>query len=298
MASSVGLAESKSSPKLPDIVLSTVEVAPPAATMMAEQPQCKTDSGGSCWIFSCYAWRGPTDCTDSDCVCKEGYCANEQGVCMASPVGLAETMSATMLPEIVPSTVEVAPPAATMMAEQPQCKTDSGGSCWIFSCYAWRGPTDCTDSDCVCKQGYCANEQGVCMASPVGLAESNSSTMFSEIVSSRVEVAPPAATMMAEQPQCKTESGGSCWIFSCYAWRGPTDCTDSDCVCKEGYCANDQGVCMASPAGLAESTSLTSPSPASATAVLVLAAGAVSSVVAAFGLRRARASGNSEPLLG
>jgi len=37
---------------------------------------------------------------------------------------------------------------------------DTGGRCAVFgTCYKWRGPTDCIDGKCICKQGYHAVRQ-------------------------------------------------------------------------------------------------------------------------------------------
>ena len=48
-----------------------------------------------------------------------------------------------------------------------------------------------------------------------------------------------------EDEPCYTNTGGTCSMWSCDEGRGPTDCEDSKCICKSGYCLSD-GVCTPS----------------------------------------------------
>lgn len=48
------------------------------------QKTCVKDTGGSCTFLNCFASRGPTDCVDTHCMCKEGFCA-DAGVCHPAP---------------------------------------------------------------------------------------------------------------------------------------------------------------------------------------------------------------------
>jgi len=42
-------------------------------------------------------------------------------------------------------------------ANEGRCTRFSGGTCSVWSCYSSRGPTDCINSKCMCKQGMCAH---------------------------------------------------------------------------------------------------------------------------------------------
>eukprot|EP00435_Cladocopium_sp_Y103_P036524 s840_g9.t1 len=46
----------------------------------------------------------------------------------------------------------------------PGCMADTGGTCSLFECDSNRGPVDCVNGKCQCKQGYCANPTGVCVS--------------------------------------------------------------------------------------------------------------------------------------
>merc|ERR1719199_1635338 len=39
--------------------------------------------------------------------------------------------------------------------------------------------------------------------------------------------------------------GATCWWSNCYESRGPTDCVWGKCKCKEAFCADGAGKCVA-----------------------------------------------------
>eukprot|EP00931_Biecheleriopsis_adriatica_P115035 TRINITY_DN90886_c0_g1_i1.p1 TRINITY_DN90886_c0_g1~~TRINITY_DN90886_c0_g1_i1.p1 ORF type:complete len:760 (+),score=155.97 TRINITY_DN90886_c0_g1_i1:176-2281(+) len=94
-----------------------------------------TDTGGSCRFFWCSHSRGPTQCAQGRCLCKEGYFA-VNGKCTLPTVNLG--------------------------ASSEECEsTDTGGTCRLFYCSRTRGDTECSNGKCVCKAGTCAS-QGIC----------------------------------------------------------------------------------------------------------------------------------------
>merc|ERR1719421_1610683 len=46
---------------------------------------------------------------------------------------------------------------------------------------------------------------------------------------------------------CQTNTGGTCFIFACYAWRGPTRCMEGKCLCPQDYCSVDGSCKSAQP---------------------------------------------------
>eukprot|EP00930_Biecheleria_cincta_P049558 TRINITY_DN34758_c0_g1_i1.p1 TRINITY_DN34758_c0_g1~~TRINITY_DN34758_c0_g1_i1.p1 ORF type:complete len:731 (+),score=118.07 TRINITY_DN34758_c0_g1_i1:103-2295(+) len=94
------------------------------------------------------------------------------------------------------------------------CDTHTGGSCRFFGCHESRGPTDCRSYECRCKPGYCA-VAGVCIA---------------------------RATK--QRSSCGRNTGGTCnFLSGCKDFRGPTDCVNGQCICKPGWCSDDDGSC-------------------------------------------------------
>merc|ERR1719389_68333 len=45
--------------------------------------QCLQNTGGSCLISNCDAWRGATQCSFGRCLCSPGACAGADGKCYA-----------------------------------------------------------------------------------------------------------------------------------------------------------------------------------------------------------------------
>jgi len=87
------------------------------------------------------------------------------------------------------------------------CEQQTGGTCSVFGCADSRGPTDCTNSKCLCRRGFC-NKEGTCYP----------------------------LTYQA----CARETGGTCsdgYGGGCSWWRGQTKCESSKCLCKTGGCA-------------------------------------------------------------
>jgi hypothetical protein len=71
---------------------------------------------------------------------------------------------------------------------------------------------------------------------------------------------------------CYTNTGGTCSMWSCDEGRGPTDCEDSKCICKSGYCLSD-GVCT--PSSQSQAVAVSSAKPKHVHSDAVLAALAV-----------------------
>jgi len=110
------------------------------------------------------------------------------------------------------------------------CTQDTGGTCYISKCYAWRKHATCSSGKCLCPSGMCAY-QGSCIAP------------------ARLPSAPPP-------PVCQMKTGGTCRFSGCASWR-KAECTGfsfgfssgftlGQCVCTAGTCAKD-GKCVPSP---------------------------------------------------
>ncbi|CAK8986034.1 unnamed protein product [Durusdinium trenchii] len=96
---------------------------------------------------------------------------------------------------------------------------DTGGTCRIFLCSRTRGPTMCSSGKCFCRPGLCA-EDGYCVPPKV---------MSSDLGS-------------GPDQECQVDTGGTCKFLWCWHGRGPTNCIDGKCQCREGYCQKD-GTC-------------------------------------------------------
>eukprot|EP00928_Gymnodinium_smaydae_P100125 TRINITY_DN9750_c0_g1_i4.p1 TRINITY_DN9750_c0_g1~~TRINITY_DN9750_c0_g1_i4.p1 ORF type:complete len:782 (+),score=138.87 TRINITY_DN9750_c0_g1_i4:62-2407(+) len=93
-----------------------------------------------------------------------------------------------------------------------RCNMITDGTCTIFPCSHFRGPTTCTNGRCTCKEGMCSNSRGICID--------------------------PLA------PSCPKESGGTCRLWGCSGWRGPTQCVDGKCLCAGESCSTGfDGTC-------------------------------------------------------
>ena len=57
------------------------EGAAGAEAAAAPRPLCFTDTGGSCHLAPCHAFRGATTCRAGRCLCMPGYCADSSGTC-------------------------------------------------------------------------------------------------------------------------------------------------------------------------------------------------------------------------
>jgi len=105
---------------------------------------CEVDTGGTCNVLWCDASRGATYCSrgpvDFKCLCRPGYC-NQHGMCARD----------TSLPRM--------------------CDIDqSDRECFRFQ--ECREAEECTGrlyGVCRCKNGFCKNEAGDCLASNVPL---------------------------------------------------------------------------------------------------------------------------------
>ncbi|CAE7666030.1 unnamed protein product [Symbiodinium sp. CCMP2456] len=104
--------------------------------------------------------------------------------------------------------------ASVALSEDKQyCDSHTGGSCRFWSCSSSRGPTMCTAYQCLCKPGFCAVD-GVCKERTAHAVDT-----------------------------CGRQTGGSCTLWGCASYRGPVECVNQECVCKEGYCSAGDGTC-------------------------------------------------------
>jgi hypothetical protein len=49
------------------------------------EPNCLQNTGGTCAVYDCAAWRGRTTCTSMRCFCAPGMCAGADGKCYDRP---------------------------------------------------------------------------------------------------------------------------------------------------------------------------------------------------------------------
>ncbi|CAE8647504.1 unnamed protein product, partial [Polarella glacialis] len=67
------------------------------STSNSTSTDCSTISGGTCFFGGCDQSRGATYCNSVKmCVCSQGNCANEQGVCMYDFSGMMQQMQNAM----------------------------------------------------------------------------------------------------------------------------------------------------------------------------------------------------------
>eukprot|EP00440_Ansanella_granifera_P063852 gb/GFBE01069225.1/.p1 GENE.gb/GFBE01069225.1/~~gb/GFBE01069225.1/.p1 ORF type:complete len:181 (+),score=33.54 gb/GFBE01069225.1/:1-543(+) len=110
----------------PSFALVTLLVLSPWA---AGEFHCGKQPGIGCSIFPCPMQYGPVDCVEEACRCLPGYCVVQR----EDPYGLE---------------VDVC-----------ECRKHTGASCGSSACPERHGPTKCVAGECVCKDGYCADEQ-------------------------------------------------------------------------------------------------------------------------------------------
>merc|ERR1712037_686013 len=82
----------------------------------------------TCSNTGCFPWRGPTDCIEFSCLCKEGYCA----------VGIGLTA---------------------------RCRSEVPGKSCVFSPQCWSKSgvqSSCHFGRCLCRTGYHGDENGHC----------------------------------------------------------------------------------------------------------------------------------------
>mmetsp|Transcript_49833 Transcript_49833/g.108793 ORF Transcript_49833/g.108793 Transcript_49833/m.108793 type:complete len:447 (-) Transcript_49833:90-1430(-) len=213
---------------------------------LAATDKCSKRAGGSCLSGSCNPGLGPTVCAGV-CLCADGTCADEDGVCQPSIVDW--------------------------------CNTDTGGTCAHSSCENFRGPSTCYNGKCICQKGYCADSTGVCQPTGKGVAEVWSNVLdnsASDFKCSRVTGGtcfggtcstgrgPTSCVFgacLCDSTTCSDDqgichpvfipgtdnimTGGTCYATNCSSFRGPTTCKDHKCNCQEGYYADLTGVCRA-----------------------------------------------------
>mmetsp|Transcript_11284 Transcript_11284/g.27023 ORF Transcript_11284/g.27023 Transcript_11284/m.27023 type:complete len:447 (+) Transcript_11284:43-1383(+) len=217
-----------------------------SSVLLAVADKCSKRASGSCLTGSCNPGLGPTVCAGV-CLCADGTCADEDGVCQPSIVDW--------------------------------CNTDTGGTCAHSSCENFRGPVTCYNGKCICEKGYCADSTGVCQPSGKGVAEvwsnvlDNSATDFkcSRVTggtcfggtcsTGRGPTSCVFGACLCDSTTCSDdqgichpvfipgtsniETGGTCFATNCSAFRGPTTCNNHRCDCQEGYYADLTGVCRA-----------------------------------------------------
>lgn len=111
------------------------------AALARAAPDCVKDTGGTCWMMSCWTSRGAT-CVDSKCMCPDGFCSTG-GYC-----------------KVENCSEDGACPETTTLPDY--CISDTGGSCAYMGCWSWRGNTSCNDYKCLCESGYCSIK-GICV---------------------------------------------------------------------------------------------------------------------------------------
>eukprot|EP00922_Rhytidocystis_sp_ex-Travisia-forbesii_P030212 GHVS01044504.1.p1 GENE.GHVS01044504.1~~GHVS01044504.1.p1 ORF type:complete len:298 (-),score=36.39 GHVS01044504.1:43-912(-) len=93
---------------------------------------CKADTGGTCAIFPCGKWRGPTDCKDRRCWCKPGYCdVLGNGLCSG-----CDHLSVTVegVPEQADKTGTYSAIATYFYSNRPVWKQEVYSTSWLWYC--------------------------------------------------------------------------------------------------------------------------------------------------------------------
>ncbi|CAK0788300.1 unnamed protein product [Prorocentrum cordatum] len=99
------------------------------------EAKCRADTGGTCKLFGCRTSRRGAECdtATSKCVCPEGTCSSEEGICVP---------------------------------QQAVCSADTGGTCRAFGCDDWRRGAKCNTTagyKCLCPHGMCSSMDGSCV---------------------------------------------------------------------------------------------------------------------------------------
>uniref|UniRef100_A0A7S4V7W8 EGF-like domain-containing protein n=1 Tax=Alexandrium monilatum TaxID=311494 RepID=A0A7S4V7W8_9DINO len=149
---------------------------------------CQKETGHHCNVLSCPSSYGPTVCAGSfmshTCVCAEGYCLSVGGVCKKP-------------------------------AELATCQQDSGGTCTVLGCNAWRGRTNCVDGRCLCAKGLCATPGGFC-----------------------------EAPLAPGRGGCVTFTGSTCTVSGLCLAPFNVECVRNEGLEKLGSCMCTQGTCL------------------------------------------------------
>lgn len=152
-------------PTWDDIVFGELKSNISSADESDEQHGCRSDTGGSCSVFSCSSSRGATECKSGSCHCRHGYCA-KAGMCYpASPKQcLPETGGTCSVGRCKKSRGATKCKSGSCLCKSGGCAwkgrcmavTDTGGTCSLMSCKSSRGPTTCHRGRCLCQHGYVA----------------------------------------------------------------------------------------------------------------------------------------------
>eukprot|EP00922_Rhytidocystis_sp_ex-Travisia-forbesii_P073097 GHVS01108952.1.p1 GENE.GHVS01108952.1~~GHVS01108952.1.p1 ORF type:complete len:266 (+),score=28.18 GHVS01108952.1:45-842(+) len=110
----------------------TVEQENSFVEAYTDQNVCITETKGTCYIFACSKWQGPTDCIDRHCWCKPGYCdVLSDGKCSGC-------QHLTVLVEGVPEQAHnsgiYSAVATYFYSSRPVWKKESGESNWLWYC--------------------------------------------------------------------------------------------------------------------------------------------------------------------
>eukprot|EP00811_Abedinium_folium_P007210 NODE_16651_length_984_cov_4.634772.p1 GENE.NODE_16651_length_984_cov_4.634772~~NODE_16651_length_984_cov_4.634772.p1 ORF type:complete len:201 (-),score=12.59 NODE_16651_length_984_cov_4.634772:305-907(-) len=190
------------------------------------------------------------------------------------------------------------------------CPRDTGGTCGWMSCYGWHGHTDCINSKCYCRKGFCALD-GYCVPQDACVYTTNVACGFYDCDASMGPTLCQSGECHCKAGSCKApdgdcyevcsqDTGGTCSWLSCDSDRGPTYCSkDYKCICSGGDLCSAGGVCVPRNMLLTEEyagrdRALRSPL---AIAALGAAASAVAVLVARVACRRRHRGATVEPLL-
>lgn len=71
----------------------------------------------------------------------------------------------------------------------------------------------------------------------------SSSMLFRSLRLQRSPVNASGTTIGEIAPHCLRNTGGTCAMYECGQWRGPTDCVNMRCFCPATMCAGSDGIC-------------------------------------------------------
>eukprot|EP00922_Rhytidocystis_sp_ex-Travisia-forbesii_P036266 GHVS01053802.1.p1 GENE.GHVS01053802.1~~GHVS01053802.1.p1 ORF type:complete len:336 (+),score=52.77 GHVS01053802.1:371-1378(+) len=159
---------------------------------------------------------------------------------LRSPVAVVAVSSPSSSPPFTPHQIphyprSTSPPPAPAISPTSSCTTDTKGTCTLFACDSWRGPTDCILKHCYCLAGYCdVLNNGICdgcqhlSVTVEGVAEqSDKSGVYSAV----------AAYMFSNRPVWKQESSRPNWVWYCplfHYWVVSSDSPTSSTNCSAG----------------------------------------------------------------
>eukprot|EP00811_Abedinium_folium_P001280 NODE_1116_length_2601_cov_7.734842.p1 GENE.NODE_1116_length_2601_cov_7.734842~~NODE_1116_length_2601_cov_7.734842.p1 ORF type:complete len:729 (-),score=166.57 NODE_1116_length_2601_cov_7.734842:281-2467(-) len=200
---------------------------------------CNKLTGGSCSWFACDGSRQARCDDDYNCVCDADMCS-EGGRCVRQ--------------EPTPKKDEV------------QCSKLTGGSCRFFGCDASRHAICDSDGRCACPLGMCADGDAckpetdaqqndlicnkktgaTCRVLPCDASRNADCNSLYECVCPDGKCAQGGVCSdyveVARWADCPGDTGGTCGLEDCHAWRGAVCSKGKTCQCSSGMCAVD-GAC-------------------------------------------------------